>query len=145
MAIEGNDWWAIAGAAAGGLVVGAIGAKLAKSSVPSEPLIFMGIRRWYEVPSTEDVRSRALATVWEQGDDYWLRVYVWQMPTGTYLRDEIHFFNLIEQGAPFITEEGPFDNVEEAMYKADSVIEPLEMEPITDWGYPSEKVAQVKR
>lgn len=91
MAIEGTDWWAIAGAAAGGLVVGAVGAKLvspketvARNGVvkSSEP-VFMGIRRWYEVPSALDIRHRALATIWQKGDRYWLRVYSLKMPTGT--------------------------------------------------------------
>jgi hypothetical protein len=135
MAIEGNDWWALAGAAASGVAAGLIGAKLIKSGKEDDDPVFTGIRRWYEEPSTEDVRNRSVATIWKKNGGYRLRVYALNMPTGASLRDEAHVFNMIGEGiAPEFEER--FESMEAAMKFADQGDWP----PITDWGYPSEKV-----
>lgn len=139
MAIEGNDWWAIAGAAAGGLVAGIVGTKLAGSSDP----VFMGIRRWYEVPSTLDMRKRAIATIWQKGDRFWLRIYPIEMPTGSYLSDEIYYLETIGSGdIPFEIEDGDLESAEIATIKADYAMKKIGMDPITEWGYPSKEKAR---
>lgn len=136
MAIEGNDWWAIAGAAAGGIVAGVVGAKLVSPKGP----FFTGIRRWYEVPSTLDVRQRVMATIWQRGDGYWLKVYPVAMPTGARLKDEVYLLDMIDEGAALEFQEGNFQSMERAMAKADFSMKSMGMDPITEWGYPSEKL-----
>lgn len=143
MAIEGNDWWAVAGAAAGGLAAGLIGSKLSTSK--KEPPYFVNLRRIYvRQGDDQDELITAIATIWSDPEtmyDYTVRMSttpILDFDTGDFepIQDLTDWIGYFDRHYKYPFEQKGFEDSDEAMEWADGYLRQYDFVPITEWGGP---------
>jgi hypothetical protein len=150
MAIEGNDWWAIAGAAAGGLAAGMVGSKLLSQN--KEDPYFVNLRRIYVKDARADEEPEsAVVSLWEApGDGYMVRQAIHGLlnEDGSLnsipdLTDWIGYFE--KQYKYGLNDQlSGFDGPEDAMIWADSRMKANGFRPVTKWSGPLGKEIKLK-
>lgn len=143
MAIEGNDWWAVAGAAVGGLAAGLIGSKLTSSTPKSAPY-FVNLRRIYvRQGDSQDEPMQAIASIWSDPESlsYTVRMATHSLidfETGDLetLSDMTDWIGYFDRHYKYPFEKSGFEDPDESMAWADGYLRQYDFVPITEWSGP---------